>query len=377
MISKELMSLSDMAQELGVASEAVQGWHRSAPDDPERSSTPLSALEAVAAAMQIAVPEAESKEPQYPRDVFVAYCKAVGYMDEVGNQAVGFMDDAGNVVPPEQIDHVKVGRYLPVSPTIEPGPEQRFRYYVNHVSEFTGLPIETVQRYARCERTELSFPAPDGLDEAGRPFWFLQTFSMSLSDMAEELGVLRQTVQKWHRAPKAGRARPTTPESALKAVAAAMKMAVPEADREQPRYPRAVFVAYCKAVGYMDEDENLVPELQARIQQKKRGRWRPVHPTIEPGPQGRRRYYINHASEVTGLSENSLRVWATPGVQESGERSFPAPDGLDEMDRPYWFLETLGGYKTRRKRSERMLPAEPKNADDAGGSAEGASSDDA
>ncbi|MFF8786838.1 hypothetical protein [Streptomyces sp. NPDC015125] len=365
MTSKELMSLSDMAHELGVAPEAVQRWHHFAPDSPERSTRPVSALKDVAAAMEVAVPKADAKEPRYPRDVFVAFCKAVGYMDEVGSLTAGFLDEAGSVVAQDGVEHKEVDRFVPVAPTIEPGPEQRFRYYVNHVSEFTGLPHSAVQRYARCERAALSFPAPDGLDEVGRPFWYLQTFSMSLSDMAQELGLPRQTVQKWHRAPAAGRARPTTPVSALKAVAEAMSMAVPEADAREPRYPRDVFVAFCKAVGYMDEGGNLVPELQERIQQKKRGRWRPVRPTIEPGPQERRRYYINHASEVTGLSEQSLRVWATPGVQASGTRSFPAPDGLDEMDRPYWFLETLQGYKTRRQRAERRLPAEPKGTDSA------------
>jgi hypothetical protein len=180
--------------------------------------------------------------------------------------------------------------------------------------------------------------------------------SMSLSDMARELGVTRQTVQRWHRASPEGPVRSTTPVSSLKAVAKAMKIAVPEADAERaPRYPRAVFVAFCRAVGYMDEDANLVPEIQERIEQKKRGRWYPVKPTLDPGEGRRRRYYVNHVAELTGLDQETVKYYATPGV--NAERSFPAPDGLDEMDRQYWFLETAQKYRTRAQRQERMQPA--------------------
>ncbi|MEV6421769.1 hypothetical protein [Streptomyces sp. NPDC051662] len=181
--------------------------------------------------------------------------------------------------------------------------------------------------------------------------------SMSLSDMAREVGVSRQAAARWHRNPRE-LARSTTPASPLRAVAEAMKIAVPEADDARPRYPRTVFVAYCQAVGFMDEEGNLVPEVQERIAQKKPGRWMPVKPTLHPG-QGsrRRRYYIPHVTELTGLEERSVKKYATPGVY--AERSFPAPDGLDEMDRPYWFLETIQRYRTRAQRAERSQPATP------------------
>jgi hypothetical protein len=200
--------------------------------------------------------------------------------------------------------------------------------------------------------------------------------SMSLSDMARELGVARQTVQRWHRTSPDGPARSTTPVSALKAVAKAMKIAVPEADAERaPRYPRAVFVAFCQAVGYMDEDGNLVPEVQERIEQKKRGRWYPVKPTIDPRPVdptappgskekplatapsgGRWRYYANHVAEMLDLEEETVKYYATPGINPG--RSFPTPDGLDEMDRQYWYLETIQRYRTRAQRQDRMKPAD-------------------
>ncbi|MEJ8640013.1 helix-turn-helix transcriptional regulator [Streptomyces sp. MS2.AVA.5] len=186
--------------------------------------------------------------------------------------------------------------------------------------------------------------------------------SMSLSDMGREIGVARQTVQRWHRTSPEGPARATTPVSALKAVAEAMNVAVPEADAERaPRYPRKVFVAFCQAVGYMDEDGNLVPELQERIAQKKRGRWYPVKPTLDPGKGRRRRYYVNHVAELTGLEQDTVAYYATPGVNQG--RSFPAPDGLDEMDRPFWFRETISKYRTRAQRQERMQPADTDTAE--------------
>ncbi|GLF98211.1 helix-turn-helix transcriptional regulator [Streptomyces yaizuensis] len=181
------------------------------------------------------------------------------------------------------------------------------------------------------------------------------TDSMSLADMAREVGINRQTVQKWHRAPLE-RARETTPVSALRAVAEAMEIEVPEAD--EARYPRSVFVAFCQAVGYMDEDGQLVPEVQERIAQKKRGRWYPAKPTLQPGTGSRRRrYYSNHVAEMLGLDTKTVRYYATPGVNV--ERSFPAADGLDEMDRQYWFIETVQRYRTRAERAARMQPADP------------------
>ncbi|MET8605726.1 hypothetical protein ABZV92_19505 [Streptomyces rubiginosohelvolus] len=178
--------------------------------------------------------------------------------------------------------------------------------------------------------------------------------TMSLSEMAREVGVSRQAVARWHRRP-GKTARETTHISPLRSVAEAMEIEVPEADAARPRYPRSVFVAYCQAVGLMDEDGNLVPEIQERIAQKKAGRWTPVRPTLQPGTGSRRRrYYAAHVAEQTGLEEQTISYYA---AQVTG-RSFPAPDGIDEMDRPFWFLETFQRYRTMAQRQARMQPAD-------------------
>ncbi|MFG3429602.1 helix-turn-helix domain-containing protein [Streptomyces californicus] len=178
--------------------------------------------------------------------------------------------------------------------------------------------------------------------------------TMSLSDMAREVGVSRQAVARWHRRP--GKiARETTHISPLRSVAEAMGIEVPEADAARPRYPRSVFVAYCQAVGLMDEEGNLVPEIQERIAQRKPGRWTPVAPTLQPGKGSRRRrYYAAHVAKHTGLEEQSISYYAAPVTG----RSFPAPDGHDEMDRPFWFLETFQRYRTMAQRQARRQPAD-------------------
>ncbi|MFE6272256.1 hypothetical protein ACFVQ9_26085 [Streptomyces goshikiensis] len=182
---------------------------------------------------------------------------------------------------------------------------------------------------------------------------------MSLSDWAAEIGVPRQTVQRWHRAPAGEDLKKAyTPPSPLKAVAKAMKVAVPDAEKMPPRYPRSVYVAYCQAVGIMDEYGDLVPEIKARFAERKRGPWLPAKPTLDPGPGRRRRYYKNHVAESTGLAEATVKAYmnASPG-----QFSFPLPDGHDEMARPFYFAETFAPYRTRAQRKARMQPAEGAN----------------
>ncbi|KFG71432.1 hypothetical protein [Streptomyces mutabilis] len=171
---------------------------------------------------------------------------------------------------------------------------------------------------------------------------------LTLNEIAKLANVGRQTAQKWHQVP-----RKTGGESPLRMVAKAMDVEIPEANDRSPRYPRKVVVAFLKAVGYMNADESLMERRGGR------GKWTPARPTIDPRPAeqsdaeqfrlepgrralyvdlatGRRlRYYNAHAWPLAGFgSENSFTTSRTLGRA-------PEPDGIDELERPYWFRETL------------------------------------
>lgn len=171
---------------------------------------------------------------------------------------------------------------------------------------------------------------------------------LTLNEIAELAGVGRQAAQKWHQVP-----RKTGGEPPLRMVAKALHVAIPEANDNSPRYPRKVVVAFLKAVGYMNADESLMERRGGR------GKWTPAKPTIDPRPAkhtdpewsepesgetslyvdrstgGRLRYYNAHAWEIAGFgSENSFTTSRTRG-------RFINPDGIDELERPYWFRETL------------------------------------
>jgi hypothetical protein len=104
----------------------------------------------------------------------------------------------------------------------------------------------------------------------------------------------------------------------------------------------------------MDIHGNLVPEIQA----KGKGRWSPVEPTVDPyvdpkdpgnknKKNNRRRWYASHVKPITGHKDNSVRQLRVRG-------EFVEPDGMDELARPYWWLETLQTQaKTKEDRRER------------------------
>ncbi|MCX4826543.1 hypothetical protein OG883_43685 [Streptomyces sp. NBC_01142] len=186
---------------------------------------------------------------------------------------------------------------------------------------------------------------------------------LTLNEIAKLAGVGRQAAQKWHQV-----ARKTGGEPPLRMVAKAMDVKVPEANDESPRYPRKVVVAFLKAVGYMNADESLMERRGGR------GKWAPAKPTIDPrraeqpGPDsgekplevdretgGRLRYYNAHAWEIAGFgSENSFTSSRTLGRA-------PAPDGIDELERPYWFRETLEEWAAGadERKAERYAGRQP------------------
>ncbi|MEW1760414.1 hypothetical protein AB0393_28370 [Streptomyces cyaneofuscatus] len=170
---------------------------------------------------------------------------------------------------------------------------------------------------------------------------------LNLSEIARLAGVARTAAQKWHKVP-----RKTGGDPPLRLVAKAMKVRVPEADDEAPRYPRKVVVAFLKAVGYMNADESLMERPSGK------GKWVPSGKTIDPrraeqpdpdsgekpfevDPQtgGRYRYYVPHAWEKAGFgSEVSFTSSRSRGRA-------PDADGIDELERPYWYAETLEAWK--------------------------------
>ncbi|MFK0296324.1 helix-turn-helix domain-containing protein [Streptomyces sp. NPDC090442] len=154
--------------------------------------------------------------------------------------------------------------------------------------------------------------------------------SMSLTDIAREAGVARQTAQRWHKGrTQRGKVTP----SPLRAIAEAKGIEIPEADATRPRYPRSVVVAFWKAVGYMDAKGEFIPEIQEIV-----GRWLPVAPTIDPRPGARRRIYTNHIAEAMGTNTETVEM------RRHRDETFPDPDDTDELGRSYWFGRTLNGY---------------------------------
>ncbi|MFF9785700.1 hypothetical protein [Streptomyces nigrescens] len=220
---------------------------------------------------------------------------------------------------------------------------------------------------------------PDGYGEDQEPFWFPESLNggvpLSLGDIAQLAGVDRSAPQKWHRSPtgKAARGYEKATPHPMKTVAAAMGVPVPEADEAHPRYPRRVVVGFLKAIGYMDARGRLVKE----IQNKGPGRWVPVNPTIDPHPvknpdeavdsktnkplaldpltKGRYRHYVPHAREVLGYQT----VSAFNAALSKGRA--PKADAYDELQRPFWFLETLEWHKAeaQERKEKRLAGREP------------------
>ncbi|WP_329020514.1 hypothetical protein [Streptomyces sp. NBC_01601] len=223
------------------------------------------------------------------------------------------------------------------------------------------------------QRGEL--PAADGEGEAGR-YWSKESLDQSaplgLSAIAELAGVHGATPQKWHRSPtgKAARGYEKKTPHPIKSVADAMGTDVPQFD--EIIYPRRVVVAFLKAIGYMDAEGRLVEE----IQNKGAGRWSPVKPTIDPRPvtdpeeavdsrtgkplaldpvtRGRYRYYAVHAAPKLGYASKPVFD------QSLNKGRVPAADGYDELQRPFWWLETLEAHLAGAEERKLQAKAGPK-----------------
>ncbi|MFF8994011.1 hypothetical protein ACF09H_29605 [Streptomyces sp. NPDC014983] len=180
---------------------------------------------------------------------------------------------------------------------------------------------------------------------------------LGLTEIGKLAGVSRQTAQRWHKAPPQHEKnkKPELP-SALQKVAKDLGIEVPEAHADRPRYPRVVVEAFLKGIGYMDANGKLVPE----IQNKGRGRWLPVKPTIDPASRGRKptlRYYVPHAAQELGYA-------TTEAFEQARAKGVgPGPDGHDELFRPFWYGDTLEEYKKQRGQRRKKAQPEPDGFD--------------
>ncbi|MEO3976730.1 hypothetical protein [Streptomyces sp. CAU 1734] len=159
----ELLSLTEISRLAGVSRQTAQRWHKAPPQHAKNKKAVLpSALQKVAADLEIEVPEALEERPRYPRRVVEAFLKAVGYMNPDGS-------------PVEEIQQKGGGRWLPVRPTVDPtsrGRTPTLRYYVPHAA--TELSYATVESFEQM-RSKGAIPEPDGHDELFRPFWYGET----------------------------------------------------------------------------------------------------------------------------------------------------------------------------------------------------------
>ncbi|MER6126553.1 hypothetical protein ABT173_28840 [Streptomyces sp. NPDC001795] len=242
------------------------------------------------------------------------------------------------------------------------------RYYMQQVRALLGYQSAREVDQA-VKRGELD--APEGEDDKG-PYWSAESLDaampLSLGLIAKLAGVHGATPQKWHRSPtgKAARGYEKNTPYPMKSVADAMGVAVPQF--EEAVYPRRVVVAFLKAIGYMDDRGRLVKE----IQNKGPGRWSPVRPTVDPRPvpeaeeeqggkrlqldpltRGRYRYYAVHAAEKLGYSSKAVFD------QSLAKKRVPPADGYDEIQRPFWWVETLEAHLTEIEDRKRRAKAGP------------------
>lgn len=159
----ELLSLTEISNLAGVSRQTAQRWHKAPPQHAKNAKPALpSALQKVAADLDVEVPEAHEDRPRYPRRVVEAYLKAIGYMNPDGSMV-------------EEIQQKGGGRWLPVRPTVDPtsrGRKVKLRFYVPHAAKELGYAsTESFEQTRSLDR----IPEPDGHDELFRPFWYAET----------------------------------------------------------------------------------------------------------------------------------------------------------------------------------------------------------
>ncbi|MDJ0372438.1 hypothetical protein QMK19_22930 [Streptomyces sp. H10-C2] len=179
--------------------------------------------------------------------------------------------------------------------------------------------------------------------------------SSKLNDqaIADWFGVAKSAVGKW-RIGQAQAAAPDAPRKtpAFVRVAADLGVNLTAEDQAAALVPRTVVEAFGKAVGYLDAAGELIPE----IQDKPKGRWSPVAPTIDPVPdengKPRKRWYKPHIADEYGIPEGTLSAWM------NRDPEFPTPH-QDELSRTYLYTEQLEAYDKVLARREEEKAAGP------------------
>ncbi|WP_019061454.1 hypothetical protein [Streptomyces prunicolor] len=174
-----------------------------------------------------------------------------------------------------------------------------------------------------------------------------RTEPLSLSEISRALGMKsRGNAQKMHKPPlqKAMEGKPPTNRPPLHAVAEALEVDLGDdiLTTSTPRFPVEVVLALGKALGYLDQSGQIVPE----IANKGRGRWLPVAPTIYPAT-GERRVYINHLAAKLSTSKESIEM-------ALHRKAFTEPDDTDEIGRVVWWVQTANEILRTRNIEERF-----------------------
>lgn len=144
---------------------------------------------------------------------------------------------------------------------------------------------------------------------------------LTITEMSKELGLSRQTVQRWRE------------------TGVLDKFGEPvDATARPVRYPRSVAVAAGKAFGMLTEDGDPVEGFTGR------GGAVPQRPTVSP-LTGKRRYYLRHIAGMLGQPETTVHNWH---YQRERLGILPEPDELDEWGRPTWYLPTIAGVAASR-----------------------------
>ncbi|MEV1040442.1 hypothetical protein AB0J01_27885 [Streptomyces sp. NPDC050204] len=198
--------------------------------------------------------------------------------------------------------------------------------------------------------------------------------------VAEWFGVAVSAANKW----RVGQVQSAQPDKLktppFSRTAKAMGLRIGAKDKTNGVVPREIVEAFGKAVGYLNEEGELIRETR-------KGRWTPSAPTIDPVPdkngQPRMRWYVPQVAERYGVPVGRVNVWRVrgklPGAHkdelsrvfwyvsdldewDAKAEAGPEPDGFDGEGRPFQYLSKVtdraDGVDSKTGRAYKLLPAD-------------------
>ncbi|MEU5900274.1 helix-turn-helix domain-containing protein [Streptomyces venezuelae] len=175
---------------------------------------------------------------------------------------------------------------------------------------------------------------------------------LTRAQIAQWFGVAEQTVAKWIVGQKQPKGEIRTPAFILIAETLGI-----DYSPSQSTVPRVIVEAFGKAVGYLDEENNVLAAGQG-----KRGTWLPAKPTIDPLPdkdgKPRKRWYRDHVADELGLSVNT--VAGLPSRDPQFPRNF------DEMGRVFLYDDDLDAYTAILEGRDKAKASKPHGHDEQG-----------